>query len=442
MEAFIITGGTPLVGEVSISGAKNVALKACVAALLTDEPIILKNVPSIRDVTYMLEVLQNLGASVDMSANTLHIQNGHVKKLSVDLEVGARLRTSTLVLGPLLARFGEAKIPNPGGCRIGARPIDRHIDGLRAMGAQIRYDSSDGYFHSKATNLHGAHIKFPKNTHTGTETLVLAAVLAKGQTVLENAAEEVEIDNLILLLNKMGARISRTSLRTIVIDGVNSLHGLEFSIMPDRNEEVTFAIVAALTHGEVTVRNSQIACLAAFLKPFTQAGGEYQRIDDQTTKYWARGKTTATNVTTGPYPAFMTDWQAPWAVFMTQANGNSTIHETVFESRFSYVGELRKMGSKIDFYDPKVKNPREFYNFNWNDRPKGYHQGIKIHGPARLHNAVLEISDLRAGATLVLAGLVSKGESYIRGIEQIDRGYEKIDEKLKSLGANIERIRE
>lgn len=440
MDKFIITGGIPLTGEIEIAGAKNVALKAIVASLLTDEEVVIRNAPRISDVFLMLEVVASLGHRIEFTDHTIRIKHNGQHSLVVPLEAGARLRTSSMVLGPLLTRYGAAKIPNPGGCRIGARPIDRHIEGLKKMGASINYNSKDGFFHAKAKKLTGVTYTFPKNTHTGTETLMLGAVLAQGTTVLRNAAEEVEIDDLIALLNRMGASVRRTAPREIVIRGVSKLHGTEFNIMPDRNEEVTLAIAAAITGGKLTLINSRREYLSAFLEVFEKAGGIISEIDERTTTYSCGPKLYPTDVVTGPYPFFMTDWQAPWAVLMTQAGGISSIHETVFESRFSYVGELQKMGAKIDFFDPVVPSPEEFYNFNWKDRVPGYHQGIKITGPAELHNAILGIDDLRAGATLVLAALSAKGESYIHGVEQIDRGYETLEKKLESVGAQIRRI--
>jgi UDP-N-acetylglucosamine 1-carboxyvinyltransferase len=442
MDKFIITGGHPLKGEIAVAGAKNVALKILVASLLTDEEMVIRNAPDIRDVTLMLEVLGALGVKYRRDYHSIHVTHNHIHNAKVPLEIAARLRTSSMVLGPLLARYGEATTPNPGGCRLGARPIDRHISALKDMGADIQYHSDDGYFYAKAKELHGATVRFPKNTHTGTETLLLAAVLARGRTVLENAAEEVEIDDLIACLNQMGANIRRTGGRTIVIEGVEKLHGIEYSIMPDRNEEVTFAIAGVMTGGDIIVKNSQRANLTAFLAEFTRAGGHFEEIDDTTTRYCCRGELKATDIVTAPHPGFMTDWQAPWAVLMTQARGTSTIHETVFESRFSYVSELKKMGAHIEFFDPTVDNPEVFYNFNWTDRVEGYYQGIKIKGPTKLHNAVIEIDDLRAGATLILAALSAPGESVVHGVEQVDRGYEKIEERLRALGARIERVTE
>lgn len=442
MDTFVITGGRPLSGDITLAGAKNVALKTCVAALLTDEPLVVSNCPQIRDLQLMVEVLKSLGVQVNIQGTEITIQDGDLSSYVVPLEVGARLRTSSLVLGPLLARRGKARIPNPGGCRIGARPIDRHIDGLRLMGAKISYHSEDGFFYAETPKLHGATIEFAKNTHTGTETLLLAAVLAEGTTFLRNAASEVEVDDLIALLNAMGAKITRTQPREIVIEGVQKLHGARYRILPDRNEEVTFAIAAAVTGGEIVVHDSRREYLGSFLEPFIAVGGGYAEVDATTTRYFVRHPLLPVDVVTGAHPGFMTDWQAPWALLMTQASGKSTIHETVFESRFSYVSELRKMGANIDFYDPQVRDPEKFYNFNWADRVPENHQGIEINGPTRLHNAIVDIDDLRAGATLVMAALAASGESYVHGAEQVDRGYENIVKRLTSLGAKIKRIKE
>lgn len=440
MDNFIITGGKPLSGNIRVGGAKNVALKILIASLLTDEEMVIHNVPRLRDVISLIDILKSLGVRADVDGHTMRIKNSTLMKdPTVPLDLGARLRTSSMVLGPLLARYGKGNVPNPGGCRLGARPINRHIDGLKIMGAAIDYNSDDGYFHATASALHGATVTFPKNTHTGTETILLAAVLAKGRTVIENAAEEVEVDDLISCLNAMGASIIRKDPRTIVIDGVSTLHGAEYTIMPDRNEEVTFAIASAITDGSVIVEDSQTQYLQAFLHMFSKAGGVYERIDETHTRYAKNGVIKPTEILTAQYPGFMTDWQAPWAIFMTQAEGVSTIHETVFESRFSYVSELRKMGAVIEFYSPHVDHPEQFYNFNWNDRREGYHQAIRIVGPQTLHNAVLAVDDIRAGASLVLAALVASGENYLHGVELIDRGYECLEERLSVLGADIVR---
>lgn len=441
MSAFVISGGKPLKGELEISGSKNVALKAIVAGLLTDEELVLENVPDISDLSLMEEIAQKLGVKINRLGKTLKIKASDIKSVKVPLEMGARLRTSSMFVSPLLARLGQAVIPNPGGCRIGARPIDRHIEGFKEMGARIRYNVRDGYFYAESKKLQGTTYRFSKNTHTGTETLIIAAVLARGKTVLENAACEPEIDDLIKLLNTMGAKIKRVKPRIVIIEGVERLHGAKFKIMPDRNEAATFAIAALATKGNLFLKNVQSEVLKPFLEKVTEAGGGWTRQDSGIRFFW-KGDLSSTNVVTSPYPGFMTDWQAPWALLMTQAKGASIIHETIYENRFQYVEELQKMGAKIELFNPKVKNPVNYYNFNWGDNKPEYFHAAKIHGPTRLHNAVLQISDLRAGATLVLAALAARGESYLSGGEHIDRGYESFEARLRSLGAKISRFKE
>ena len=439
MEKFVISGGKPLNGTVQLQGAKNVALKAFVASLLTDEPLILHNVPQLRDVYAMLEILGELGVESTWNDHTVTLSYTSTEKNTVPLDVGARLRTSSLVLGPLLVRYGSGNIPNPGGCRLGVRPIDRHIKALQKMGADINYESGDGFFHATTQGLHGADVVFEKITHTGTEAVILAAVRAEGTTVIHNAAQEVEIDDLISLLNNMGGKITRNKPDEITIVGVPVLHGVEYRLMPDRNEEVTWAIAAAVTNGHITVQDSERAHLSSFLEPFVQAGGIVTIIDDHTTTYSRSENLLPIDITTAPHPGFMTDWQAPWALFMTQARGHSTVHETVFESRFSYVSQLEKMGAEIEFYSPEVTNPEQLYNFNWEDKVEGSHQAIRINGPVKLHNAVVDIDDIRAGATVIIAALAAEGESYVYRAELVDRGYEKIEERLQKLGAAIRR---
>lgn len=300
MDKFIVHGGNPLHGEISIAGAKNVALKTICASLLTNEEVVLHNVPMISDVKIMLELLEHIGSTVNIKDHDVYIKT-NIKNTNIPLEVGARLRTSSMLMAPLLARTGTATVPNPGGCRLGARPIDRHIQGLKDMGADISYHSDDGYFHAHTRGLAGTSIRFLKNTHTGTETIILAAVLARGKTVIKNAAAEIEIDDLIALLNSMGADIKRTAPRIIEINGVDKLHGAEHSTMPDRNEEVTFAIAAMVTGGDVIVRNSQPQAIAAFWDKLKQAGGGYEAMDNKTTRYFSV-PVTPTDVITAPYP--------------------------------------------------------------------------------------------------------------------------------------------
>ncbi len=442
MDKFDIKGGKKLSGIVSVSGAKNVALKIVVASCLTSEEVIIDNIPLISDFYVMIDIVKELGGRVKIEDHTAYIKMGVFKKEKIALEAAAEVRTSAMFVAPLLARLNKATIPNPGGCRIGARPIDRTITGLKKMGVSATYNSKDGFFHIKAANgLKGAKYKFEKNTHTGTETLIIAAVLAKGKTVLDNAAAEPEVDELIEFLNKMGAKVKRVSKRIIEIEGVEKLHGCRFTIAPDRNEIVTFAIAALITKGDITVTGGKKEQLMQFLEKYRQAGGGYEEKGTDL-RFFYQGELKATSVTTSFYPGFMTDWQGPWAVLMTQAAGVSIIHETVYENRFSYVPQLLKMGAKIELFNPQVKNPKETYNFNLSDNKSSYFHGATVTGSVQLHNAVVNISDLRAGATLVLASLCARGESVVFGIEHLDRGYEHFEKRLKSLGADIKRIRE
>ena len=446
MEKFIVNGGKRLSGQVSVSGSKNVSLKVIIASLLTEDKVTIHNVPDIADIAVLLDIVKDIGVSVSYANHTLKIQAQKLTDYEIPLESGARIRVSSMLIAPLLVRLGKALIPNPGGCRIGARPIDRVVEGLRKMGVHIRYVSKDGYFHAdvpfdetKAKKLVGSTYQFEKNTHTGTETLILAAVLAQGRTVLENAAAEPEVDDLIAFLTSMGAVIRRKD-RTIVIDGVKKLHGVSYTIMPDRNEAVTFAIASAITEGDVVVLGAQKKHLEAFLAKLSQVGGKWEEVAGGIRFYG--NNLIATDVTTSHHPGFMTDWQGPWTVLMTKAKGVSTVHETVFENRFGYVEELRKMGVHIELFNPKVDEPASFYNFNLEDDQPEYFHAAKIVGPTKLHDAVITISDIRAGATLVLAALAAKGKSVIFGVERLDRGYEKIEERLRSLGADIKRVKE
>lgn len=445
MEKIIIRGGKKLTGTIGVTGAKNVALKAMVAACLTDQEVIIKNVPLISDFMVMVEIIKELGGKVKIVDHVAHVHMKKFKKEKISLDEAAKIRTSAMFLSPLLVRMGKAIIPNPGGCRIGARPIDRTIKGLEKMGYSVSYKSSDGYFYLKKNNdskREEIHYKFEKSTHTGTETLIMIAVLLKGtETTLENAAAEPEIDELINLLNQMGAKILRTEERTIIIEGVEKLIGTEFTIGPDRNEIVTLAIAAIVTKGDVLVKDAQNVDLSPFIQRLELAGGGV-RMEKEGIRFFYKGSLVSVDVQTSAYPGFMTDWQGPWTVLMTQAKGAAVIHETVYENRFGYVGELRKMGANITLFNPDIKNPEKVYNFNLSDNNSSYLHAIRIKGPTRMHNGVVKVFDLRAGATLVLAALSATGESVIFGVEHLDRGYEKLEEGLKSLGANIKRIKE
>lgn len=442
MDKLLIKGGKKLKGEVTVLGSKNVALKVLVAACLTSEKVIIENVPLISDFKVMVDIIKHLGGSVKLQDHRIEIQMINFNSEKISLDKAAEIRTSYMFIIPLLTRMGKAVIPNPGGCRIGARPIDRVVDGLRKMGVKIKYLSKDGYFYAESPNrLKGTEYKFSKNTHTGTETLLMAASVSEGKTILENAAAEPEVDELIGLLNRMGAKIKRTDKRTIEIEGVSKLHGATFKIVPDRNEVVTFAIAAIVTEGDILIKDINRYGLEEFLDMLTLVGAGYE-VKTEGIRFFYKGELKPSDITTTYYPGFMTDWQGPWAVLMTKANGTSTIHETVYENRFTYAKQLRKMGANIKLFSPQITNPKKTYNFNVEDDNGRNLHAAKIQGPTKLHNAILDISDLRAGATLVLASLTVEGESVLFGVEHLDRGYEQFEKRLEDLGATIGRIQE
>ncbi len=445
MQKLIINGGKRLAGNIVVSGAKNVALKAMVAACLTSDEVVIRNVPLISDFMIMVAIIKELGGKIRIEDHVAHVHMQKFKKEKISLTEAAKIRTSAMFLSPLLARIGKAVIPNPGGCRIGARPIDRTIKGLEKMGYSVSYKSNDGYFYLKKngdSDKKEIVYKFEKSTHTGTEMLIMIAVLLSGtKTILENAAAEPEVDELINLLNQMGAKILRTKERTIIIEGVPKLKGTEFTIGPDRNEIVTLAIAAISTKGDVLIKGAQSVDLSPFLQRLELAGGGVE-MQKGGIRFFYKGFLESKDVETSTYPGFMTDWQGPWAILMTQAKGEAVIHETVYENRFGYVGELKKMGANVSLFNPIVRNPEKIYNFNLSDNNPSYFHAVKVKGPTFLHNAVVEVSDLRAGATLVLAALSAKGESIIFGVEHLDRGYERFEERLSDLGADIKRVRE
>lgn len=442
MDKFIVNGGKRLEGEVCVSGSKNVALKAIVAACLTDEEVEISNIPLISDLFVMTDIIHELGGEVDFDNHTIKISLKEFATKKIALERAAEVRASALFMAPLLSRTGEAIIPNPGGCRIGARPIDRTIDGLVKMGADIEYKSEDGFFYMKAPQgLAGIEYEFNKSTHTGTETLILAAVLAKGKTILKNAAEEPEIDELISFLNRMGARVKRVEKRTIEIEGVSKLNGASFEIGPDRNEAITYAVASLITKGDVSVKGIKENDISIFIEKLNEIGAGVE-VKNDGVRFYYKGEIRALDIETSIYPGFMTDWQAPWAVLMTQASGKSIIHERVYESRFNYVPELQKMGADITFFNPEVNNPQEVYEFNIEDDQPANKHAIEINGPTSLHNGILSITDLRAGATLVLAALAAEGESVILEVHHLDRGYEGFENRLNGLGADIIRVKD
>jgi len=440
MDKFIITGGKKLQGEISVLGAKNAALKALVAACMTDEVVTIHNVPLIADLFVMIDIMKDLGADVSLVGHTATIHMKKFNHFSIPLDKAALARTSSMFIAPLLARAKEAIIPNPGGCRLGARPIDRTVDGVKELGVDITYHSEDGYFHAKTKSLKATNYHFAKNTHTGTETMILAAVLAEGTTILTNAAEEPEINDLIDLLNAMGGNVSRTAPREITIVGAEKLHGAEFTISPDRIEVVTFAIAAYVTGGDILVKDAHKAAIHPFLEKLDETGASYEKTEEGI-RFFAKETLKAVDITTGIHPGFLTDWQALWAVLMTQSKGSSIIHETVFENKLGYVADLKKMGARAKLLNPPVEDREKVYNFNLEDDDPSYFHAVKISGPTQLHNAIMTMLDIRAGAAVVIAALAAKGTSTIFGIEKLDRGYEQFEKRLEKLGAKIQRVK-
>lgn len=441
MEKLFVKGRNKFQGTVKVYGAKNVALKALVAASLTSEEVVIENLPRLSDVFIMAKIIKELGGKISIRGHKAVIRVEEFKKTDIALDEAAQIRTSSMFIAPLLARNKHAYIPNPGGCRLGARPIDRTIEGLKALNVNIFYDSSDGFFHAKTSKLKGATYRFDKNSHTGTETMLIAAVLAEGTTVLQNAAEEPEVDELINMLNSMGAKIQKTAPREYTVKGVSNLHGTSFTVGPDRNEIVTFAVAALITKGDIIIENAKVSGIKEFLEKVDDAGGGYEMVNGGI-RFFYKGQLKSTNVTTAIYPGFMTDWQAPWGALMTQAEGESIIHETVFENKLGYVHDLEKMGAKVKLYNPNVLNPEQIYNFNLEDDSPEYFHAVKIFGPTELHNGVMTTLDLRAGAAVVLAALAARGKTTIFGVDKLDRGYESFEERLRALGADIIRVKE
>ncbi len=434
----MIEGGRPLHGSVEVGGAKNVAIKLMIAALLSDATTVLRNISKVGDVVLTGEMLEAFGVGVDFGvANEVKISPRGWTLCNLPRDLARGNRAAPLFTGPLLARCSRFVLPLPGGDRIGRRPLDRHFAGLTALGARI--EQKKEAIVVQHDGLRGAQFCFEKNTHTGTETMILAAALAHGTTILENAAEEPEIDDLILLLNKMGAKVTRDGTRRIVIDGVSTLHGASHKIMSDRNKAVSFACMALATKGDVEIRNVDCLHLEAFLDFLKQIGAGCIA-NSRTVQVAYKAPLKATSVCTAPHPGIMSDWQPLITTLLTQAHGQSVVHETVFESRFGYVKELQKMGALIELFTPKVSSPEDFYNFNWEDRQPDLKHAARISGPRSLAAHDVHVNDVRAGATLVQAALTATGRSCITGVEHIERGYENLHGHLRHLGACIEEV--
>jgi len=435
---YIIKGGKPLKGAVRIGGAKNSSFKLMIASLLADGESRLLDISRIGDVEITKQVIEILGGQVKKPGKgTIFVNPDKIKSFRIPQDFGYKSRASMMFAGPLLARFGQAYLPLPGGDQIGKRPVDRHLEGLKALGVKVK--NIDGFIQLECQVLKGAKYRFAKNTHTGTETLIMAAVLAKGTTLLENAALEIEVDDLIDFLNKMGAKIKRLPNRVIKIEGVKKLKGTIHKAIPDRNEAVSYACAALATKGDIIIENAKAEHLTAFLDKVKEAGGHYEA-DHYGLRFWYEKPLKAIDVSTAPHPGFMTDWQALWTTLMTQAQGQSEIIETVYEYRFAFTQDLLEMGAKIKLFNPKVKNPEEFYTFNLDDDEDNNFHAVRVFGPTKLKGKELRVTDIRAGATLMLAALLAEGESILLDEGHIQRGYEDLDLKLKELGAQIKRI--
>lgn len=442
MQRYIVDGGTSLKGSVNISGSKNAAIKMIAASLLSSEEITLSNVPNISDVEVILDMVRKLGTEASwIDENKLHLKSVSPVSQKIPTDITRTTRSAIMLMAPLLARYGDFSICSPGGDGIGVRPINRHIEALQAFGAEISH--RDGcYIGGAKLGLKGAEVGFKKNTVMGTETAVLAGVLASGKTVINNAASEPEIDDLITMLNKMGAKINRREERTIEIDGVTVLHGTNHEVMPDRNEAVTFAVAAAVTRGDVTINKIVPQHLTSFLAKLEKMGVGFE-VGKSSLRVWLdKGAVVnPADAETSPYPGFMTDWQQPFCVLLTQASGVSCIHETIYLNRFEYVKELNRMGAKIELLKPSERGFRPKTDEEYDIESQGEPLTLaEVSGPSSLVGRRLNIPDLRAGATLVIAALCAKGQSEILGIEHIDRGYENFEGKLRGLGAGIERV--
>ena len=416
MEKLLITGGKPLTGEVKISGAKNSVLPILAASLLTGEEVTIGNVPHLQDVTTTISLLTEMGAKISIDEKMkVSIDASSVNKFYAPYEMVKTMRASILVLGPLLANFGEAKVSLPGGCAIGSRPVNLHIEGLKAMGANIKV--LDGYIIAKAKKLKGAKISFSTATVTGTENIMMAAVLASGKTVIKNAAKEPEIIDLANCLRLMGAKIEGDGSSIIIINGVNKLKGCNYDVLPDRIETATFLVAAAITRGKLTLTHTRPDTIKIVIDKLRKAGARVS-IKNDIIILEAKSQLDAVNITTNPYPDFPTDMQAQFIALNAISKGKSRVVESVFENRFMHVQELIRMGADIDINGKTAI----------------------INGVKGLTGAPVMATDLRASASLILAGLVANGETIVDRIYHIDRGYECIEEKLTKIGASIKRL--
>ncbi|MBP9700453.1 UDP-N-acetylglucosamine 1-carboxyvinyltransferase [Candidatus Woesebacteria bacterium] len=438
MPTFTISGGTPLFGSVRVGGAKNASYKLMIASLLADSPSRILNFSHISDVGLVASIINTLGASAQVAGERAYVIDPKgFSSWQIGAENGEISRASTLFIPAMLAKFKKAHVPVPGGDKIGTRPLERHFEGLEALGCRV--SQSNGFIDVETDGLVGTTYRFDKNTHTGTETMLMAAVTAKGTTTLKNAAEETEIDDLIAFLCQMGAKIERKPNRVIVIEGVPTLHGAIHKIMPDQNQVVSFACGALATKGDIVVENATPGDIESFLEKLEEIGAGYE-VGNYGIRFFYKGPLKATNVTTAIHPGFKTDWQPLWVTLMTQAEGESILHETVYENRFQYVAELQTMGAAIELFNPTIAHPEDVYNFNVTTETLEKPHAVRIKGPSALHAGTFNVKDLRHGATLMMAAMCADGiTTLLDPTSQIDRGYEFLDKQLTGMGATITR---
>lgn len=427
-----LKGGKPLIGEIQLRGAKNTVPKNMVAALLTDEPVIIRDIPKIEDVAIMAQLIKAIGGEIEeVRPGTLQITAKKIRPLTAQdiKDITGRSRIPILMCGPMLKRFGRALVPKLGGCNIGPRPVDFHVKALQQLGA--KYDEKNGAGQFTTKGLKGAKITFEYPSVGATEQVILSSVLAEGQTELHNAAVEPEIMDLISLLQKMGAIISVDTDRTIIIEGVKKLSGATHSSMPDRIEAASWACAALGTNGRILVRGARQLDMMTFLNKFLQIGGGFDVNRDGITFYRKLDKLSPITVETDVHPGFMTDWQQPLVVVLTQAEGRSIVHETVYESRFGYTEALNLMGAKIKLFEESPDLIKSKFG------KRNYRQSASIDGPTKLHGAEITVPDLRAGFSYIVAALIADGESTIHKFTVLQRGYEHLVAKLQSLEAEI-----
>ncbi len=441
MSRYIINGGKELHGEVSIRGAKNASYKQIIASILSDQPTELSNIPTISDVKITESIAKSLGANIKYCGqHCLNISTPKITKSIVPIGTGEKSRTSFMFAAPLLARTGTAIVPIPGGDKLGARPLDRLFDCFSQMG--ITTELNDRTITFNTDKIKPVNYTFNKPSHTVTETIIMTAVFADGQTILNNTACEPEVDDLISMLNSMGANIRRdnSNPQKIIIDGVKSLSGTKHRIISDRNEVVTFACAALTTKGSVNILHCNPEIVKTFIETIDKMGAKTIVGNDELSVSWVKPLKNI-DIETGPEPGFMTDWQAVFSVLLTQTVGPSSIIERVYPSRFQHIENLKKMGVRVAFFNPQIDNPHTYYEFNCDSDKQEYFHGVKIYGPTQLKPSNFTVNDLRAGASTVLAALTANGISTIDGVEYIERGYEKLGERLSALGANIEYIK-